>query len=166
MADADAATTEGADGAAEEGAGGGGFLAGLGGLGKRSDILFALGIIGILVVLVLPLPAQLLDFLLGLSLTLSVLVLMTVLFVEKPLQLSAFPTILLIVTMLRLSLNIASTRLILAHGHEGDDAAGQVIEAFGGFIAGGSVVIGAIIFGILTIINFVVITKGLSLIHI
>ena len=85
---------------------------------------------------------------------------MTVLFVEKPLHLSSFPTILLIVTMLRLSLNIASTRLILSHGHEGTDAAGHVIEAFGGFVMGGSVLIGVIIFGILTIINFVVITKG------
>ena len=160
MADAAAATTDDAEVVTVEDGGGGGFFANINRLGKRSDIIFAIGIIGILVVLVLPLPAELLDFLLGLSLTLSVLVLMTVLFVEKPLQLSAFPTILLIVTMLRLSLNIASTRLILAHGHEGEDAAGQVIEAFGGFVAGGSVVIGAIIFGILTIINFVVITKG------
>lgn len=127
---------------------------------RRSDIMFAFGIICILVVLVLPLPAWLLDFALSLSITASVLVLMTVLFVEKPLQLSSFPTILLIVTMLRLSLNIASTRLILSHGHMGTDAAGHVIEAFGGFVMGGSVVIGAIIFGILTIINFVVITKG------
>lgn len=150
--------------AAQEGeeaaASGGGALGFLSQLSKRSDIMFALGIIGILVVLVLPLPAELLDFLLGLSLTCSLLVLMTVLFVEKPLQLSAFPTILLIVTMLRLSLNIASTRLILSNGHLGTDAAGQVIEAFGGFVMGNSVVIGAIIFGILTIINFVVITKG------
>ena len=85
---------------------------------------------------------------------------MTVLFVEKPLHLSSFPTILLIVTMLRLSLNIASVRLILSHGHEGTAAAGHVIQAFGSFVMSGSIVIGAIIFGILTIINFVVITKG------
>ncbi len=127
---------------------------------KRRDIFFAIGIILILVVLILPLPPMLLDLLLSLSITVSVLILMTVLFVEKPLQLNSFPTILLIVTMLRLSLNIASTRLILSNGHEGTDAAGHVIEAFGGFVMGGSVVIGAIIFGILTIINFVVITKG------
>jgi len=127
---------------------------------KRRDIFFAVGIIGILVVLILPLPPFLLDLFLSLSITVSVLILMTVLFVEKPLQLSSFPTILLIVTMLRLSLNIASTRLILSHGHEGTDAAGHVIQAFGGFVMGGSVIIGAIIFGILTIINFVVITKG------
>lgn len=127
---------------------------------KRRDIFFAVGIIGILVVLILPLPPFLLDLFLSLSITVSVLILMTVLFVEKPLQLNSFPTILLIVTMLRLSLNIASTRLILSHGHEGTAAAGHVIEAFGAFVMGGSVIIGAIIFGILTIINFVVITKG------
>lgn len=126
----------------------------------RRDIFFALGIISILVVLVLPLHRLLLDLLLGVSITLSVLILMTVIFVEKPLHLSSFPTILLIVTMLRLSLNIASTRLILSHGHEGTDAAGHVIQAFGGFVMGGSVIIGAIIFGILSIINFIVITKG------
>ncbi len=127
---------------------------------RRKDIYFAIGVIGILVVLILPLPPVLLDFFLGISITLSVIILMTVLFVEKPLHMSSFPTILLIVTMLRLSLNIASTRLILAHGHEGTAAAGHVIQAFGGFVMGGSVVIGVIIFGILTIINFVVITKG------
>ena len=127
---------------------------------KRKDIYFALGIIAILVVLILPMPPIMLDFFLGLSITIAVLILMTALFVEKPLQLSSFPTILLISTMLRLSLNIASTRLILSHGHEGTNAAGQVIEAFGSFVMAGSVVIGVIIFGILTIINFVVITKG------
>lgn len=127
---------------------------------KRQDIFFAVGIIAILIVLLLPIPAMLLDFLLAISVTLSVLILMTVLFVHRPLDLSSFPTILLIVTMLRLSLNIASTRLILSEGHTGTDAAGQVIEAFGGFVMAGSVVIGTIIFAILTIINFVVITKG------
>ena len=127
---------------------------------KRRDIFFAVAVVAILVFLVLPLPPLLLDLMLSLSITISVMILMTVLFVEKPLEMSSFPTILLIVTMLRLSLNIASTRLILSKGHEGTDAAGHVIEAFGGFVMGGSVVIGAIIFGILTIINFVVITKG------
>jgi len=126
----------------------------------RSDIFFAIGIIGILVVLMLPIPPQALDLLLGISITLSVLILMTVLFVDKPLNLNSFPTILLIATMLRLSLNIASTRLILSKGHEGSGAAGGVIEAFGGFVMQGSIIIGVIIFGILTIINFIVITKG------
>lgn len=127
---------------------------------KRTDIFFALAIIGIIAVLVLPVAPMLLDMLLGISITISVLILMTALFVNKPLELSAFPTILLVATMLRLALNIATTRLILSHGHEGTHAAGGVIEAFGGFVTGGSVLIGAIVFGILTIINFVVITKG------
>ncbi len=127
---------------------------------KRTDIFFALAIIGIISVLVLPVSPMLLDMLLGISITISVLILMTALFVNKPLELSAFPTILLVSTMLRLSLNIATTRLILSHGHEGEHAAGGVIQAFGGFVTGGSVLIGAIVFGILTIINFVVITKG------
>ncbi|MEJ0010042.1 MAG: flagellar biosynthesis protein FlhA [Alphaproteobacteria bacterium] len=127
---------------------------------RRSDIMFALGVIGILTVLVLPVPPMMLDLLLSTSITISVLILLTALFVNKPLDLSAFPTILLISTMLRLSLNIASVRLILSHGHEGPAAAGHVIQAFGGFVAAGSVLIGAIVFGILTIINFVVITKG------
>jgi len=127
---------------------------------KRSDIFFALGIIGIISVLILPIPPMLLDLLLSISITISVLILMTALFVNKPLDLSAFPTILLVSTMLRLSLNIATTRLILSHGHQGHDSAGHVIAAFGGFVTGGSVLIGAIVFAILTIINFVVITKG------
>lgn len=127
---------------------------------QRADILFALGIIGILMVLIFPIPPLLLDLLLSVSFTISVLILMTVLFVNRPLDLSSFPTILLVATLLRLALNIATTRLILAHGHEGPDAAGHVIQAFGSFITEGSVLIGAIIFGILTIINFVVITKG------
>jgi len=126
----------------------------------RGDIVFAVGIIGILTVLLFPVPTWLLDFLLGTSITLSVIILMTVLFSDKPLDLNSFPSILLVSTVLRLSLNIASTRLILSEGHTGADAAGQVIEAFGQFVMSGSIVIGAIVFAILTLINFVVITKG------
>ncbi|MBL8713758.1 MAG: flagellar biosynthesis protein FlhA [Alphaproteobacteria bacterium] len=126
----------------------------------RSDVIFAFGIIAILTVLILPMPSWLLDACLALSLTFSVLILMTVLFIEKPLELSSFPTILLVATMIRLALNLASTRLILAHGHEGKDAAGHVIEAFGSFVMGDNFVIGIIVFAILTIVNFVVITKG------
>ncbi len=111
-------------------------------------------------VLILPLPSLLLDILLALSITMSVLILMTALFIQKPLEISAFPTVLLITTLLRLALNLASTRLILAHGHEGPAAAGHVIEAFGGFVMGGNFVIGVIVFAILMIVNFVVITKG------
>lgn len=127
---------------------------------KRGDIALALGIVGILMVLILPMPSWMLDISLALSMTLSVLILMTVLFINRALDFSSFPTVLLIATMLRLSLNLASTRLILAQGHEGTDAAGQVIQAFGGFVMGGNYVIGIIVFGILVIVNFVVITKG------
>ena len=129
-------------------------------IGRRGDIALALGVITILVVLILPLPPWLLDLGLAISITFSVLVLMTALFIEKPLDFNTFPTVLLLATMVRLSLNVASTRLILANGHEGTDAAGRVIEAFGGFVMGGNFVIGIIVFGILVIINFIVITKG------
>jgi len=128
----------------------------------RGDIALALGVVAILVVLILPMPVWLLDFSLALSITFSVLILMTCLFIQRPLDFSAFPTILLIATMLRLSLNMASTRLILSHGHEGTAAAGKVIEAFGHLVMQGNFVIGIIVFAILTIVNFVVITKGSS----
>ncbi|MET0923515.1 MAG: flagellar biosynthesis protein FlhA, partial [Xanthobacteraceae bacterium] len=142
----------------------GGFpLPGLGDLGallKRGDIALAIGVMAILVVLILPLPPMLLDMSLAISIILSVLILMTALFIHAPLEFSAFPTVLLIATMLRLALNLASTRLILARGHEGTAAAGHVIEAFGNFVMGGNFVIGIIVFTILVIVNFVVITKG------
>jgi flagellar biosynthesis protein FlhA len=127
---------------------------------RGGDIGLALGVLVILCVLIVPLPAFLLDLLLAVSIILSVLILMTALFIEKPLEFSAFPTVLLVSTMLRLALNLASTRLILANGHEGTDAAGHVIEAFGNFVMGGNFVIGIIVFAILVIVNFVVITKG------
>jgi len=129
-------------------------------LSKRGDLALAIGIMAIIVVLILPLPAFLLDFSLAISITFSVLVMMTALFIQKPLEFSAFPTVLLIATMLRLALNLASTRLILSHGHDGTDAAGKVIEAFGHFVMQGNFVIGVIVFAILVIVNFVVITKG------
>ena len=127
---------------------------------KRGDIALAIGVLTILVVLILPLPPLLLDFALAISIIFSVLILMTALFIHTPLEFSAFPTVLLIATMLRLALNLASTRLILSHGHEGTDAAGHVIEAFGNFVMSGNFVIGIIVFTILIIVNFVVITKG------
>jgi flagellar biosynthesis protein FlhA len=135
-------------------------LADLGEMLKRGDIALAVGVLTILVVLILPLPPMLLDFALAISIIFSVLILMTSLFIQAPLEFSSFPTVLLISTMLRLSLNLASTRLILAHGHEGPSAAGHVIEAFGNFVMGGNFVIGIIVFTILVIVNFVVITKG------
>lgn len=135
-------------------------LSEIGGILKRGDLALAFGVLTILVVLILPLPSVVLDLFLAISITLSILILMTSLFIQTPLEFSAFPTILLISTMLRLSLNLASTRLILSHGHEGTAAAGHVIEAFGNFVMGGNFVIGIIVFAILVIVNFVVITKG------
>jgi flagellar biosynthesis protein FlhA len=132
----------------------------IGNILKRGDLGLAFGILTILVVLILPLPSIVLDLFLAISITLSILILMTSLFIQAPLEFSSFPTILLISTMLRLSLNLASTRLILSRGHEGTDAAGHVIEAFGNFVMGGNFVIGIIVFAILVIVNFVVITKG------
>jgi len=127
---------------------------------RRGDILLAAGVVAILSVLILPMPTWLLDFCLAISLVFSVLILMTVMFIRRPLDFSAFPMILLIATMLRLSLNLASTRLILGEGHTGTDAAGQVIQAFGNFMMSGNPVIGVIVFAILVIVNFIVITKG------
>ena len=120
----------------------------------------ALGVALLLVVLVVPLPVLLLDLGLAISITLSILVLMTSLFLRRPLDFTSFPTLLLLTTLLRLSLNVATTRIILTHGHEGPESAGHVISAFGGFLMGGDVVVGLIVFFILLIVNFVVITKG------
>ena len=133
---------------------------GLFNLGKRSDIALALGIVCMLVILILPLAPTLLDIALALSLTFSVLVLMTSIFIEKPIQFTSFPLILLISTLFRLALNLSSTRLILANGNRGPDAAGHVIAAFGGFIMSGNFIIGVIVFAILVLVNFMVITKG------
>jgi flagellar biosynthesis protein FlhA len=135
-------------------------LSDIGTILRRGDLMLAFGILTILVVLIMPLPSIVLDLFLAISITLSILILMTSLFIQAPLEFSSFPTILLISTMLRLSLNLASTRLILSHGHEGTAAAGHVIEAFGTFVMGGNFVIGIIVFAILVIVNFVVITKG------
>jgi len=129
-------------------------------IGARSELALALGVMTIIVVLILPMPSWMLDFALAISITFSVLVMMTALFIKKPLEFSSFPTVLLIATMLRLALNLASTRLILSDGHEGTHAAGAVIEAFGNFVMQGNFVIGIIVFAILVIVNFVVITKG------
>jgi flagellar biosynthesis protein FlhA len=127
---------------------------------RRGDVALAVGVVCILLVLILPMPPWLLDIGLALSITVAVLILMVSIFIEKPLQFSSFPTVLLITTLIRLALNLASTRLILAHGHEGVEGAGRVIAAFASFIMSGSFVIGIIVFAILVIVNFVVITKG------
>jgi len=127
---------------------------------KRSEILAAFMLIGILLVMVIPVPPMLLDFLLTFNITLSVIILLVSLHIAKPLDFSIFPSLLLVVTLFRLSLNIASTRLILLHGNEGSLAAGRVIRSFGQFVVGGNYVVGFIVFLILVVINFVVITKG------
>src|SRR5512142_666184 len=127
---------------------------------KRSDLALAIGMMAILVVLILPLPTWLLDISLALSLSFAILILMTAVFIRRPLEFSSFPAVLLITTMMRLSLNLASTRLILSHGNTGTSAAGHVIEAFGKLVMQGNFVIGFIVFAILVIVNFVVITKG------
>ena len=129
-------------------------------LARRGDIMLAFGIVAILSVLLLPMPRWMLDVGLSISMTISVMILMTVVFIRKPLEFSTYPTVLLIVTLLRLSLNVASARIILSHGNEGPDAAGHVIEAFGNIVTGGNFVIGVIVFGILLVVSFVVITKG------
>jgi flagellar biosynthesis protein FlhA len=125
-----------------------------------TDVGLALAVFCLLSLLVLPLPTLLLDLGLSISITAAVLVLMVALFLEKPLDFSSFPQLLLLTTLLRLSLNVATTRLILSHGNEGPLAAGHVVAAFGGFLMGGDVVIGLILFTILLIVNFMVITKG------
>lgn len=121
---------------------------------------FAFSLIAVLALFVLPLPRFLLDFSLCISLTFSLVIFMTVLVIEKPLELSAFPTILLVGTMLRLALNVAATRLILTNGHNGETSAGYLIHAFGNFVMGGNFIIGIIVFALLVVINFIVITKG------
>src|SRR5690349_11012533 len=119
-----------------------------------------MGVLGILAIMLVPLPAALLDVLLAISITFAILVLMTALLIKKPLEFTAFPSVLLLATLLRLALNIASTRLVLSGGHTGEHAAGEVIYAFAQFVMGGEFVIGLIVFGIIVIVNFVVITRG------
>ncbi|MBL0967770.1 MAG: flagellar biosynthesis protein FlhA [Brevundimonas sp.] len=126
----------------------------------RGEVGMAMGVIGIIMLLIVPIPSMLLDLLLAISIVGSVLILMTALMMKKPLDFAIFPTVLLVATLYRLGLNLATTRLVLSHGHEGHDAAGQVIQAFGNLMMGGSFIIGIIIFAILLVVNFVVVTKG------
>jgi len=132
----------------------------LGGLFRHQDLLFAVGIVTLVAVLVLPMPTLVVDIGLSTSITLSVLILMVAIWIDKPLDFSSFPTVLLIATLLRLALNLATTRLILSNGHKGLGAAGSVIHGFASFVVGGDFVIGVIVFAILIVINFMVITKG------
>lgn len=132
------------------------WLAGETGRAMAAPIL----IVMMLAMMVLPLPPFMLDILFSFNIALSIIVLLTALYTVKPLDFMVFPTVLLVTTMLRLSLNVASTRVVLTEGHTGPDAAGKVIEAFGHFLIGGNYTVGIVVFIILTIINFVVVTKG------
>ena len=127
---------------------------------KRGEVVMALGVILIITFLILPVPSILLDVLLSMSVMSAILILMTALLIKRPLEFSAFPTVLLVTTMFRLSLNVASTRLILSHGQEGEAAAGSTIKAFGHLLMQGNFIIGIVLFAIFILINFVVITKG------
>ncbi|MBY0369888.1 flagellar biosynthesis protein FlhA [bacterium] len=127
---------------------------------RNSDVFLALGLLGTLVVMVLPMPPWLLDLLLVTSFTISVAILLVAVYAARPLDFSVFPTILLFATLFRLALNVASTRLVLLEGHQGTAAAGHVIETFGNMVVGGSYIVGTVVFLLLIIINFIVITKG------
>ncbi len=129
-------------------------------LAQNIDILVAGAVISILLVMIIPLPPPLLDMLLALNITMSLVTLLVALYTSQPLEFSIFPSLLLMLTLFRLSLNVSSTRLILLYGNEGPGAAGDVIRAFGSFVVGGNFVVGIIIFSILVLINFIVITKG------
>src|SRR5690606_12381922 len=117
-------------------------------------------VLALLAMVVVPLSPVLLDALFTINIALSLVVMLAVVYVRRPLEFSVFPSVLLMVTLLRLALNVASTRVVLLHGHEGPAAAGHVIESFAEFVIGGSYAVGIVVFAILTIINFVVITKG------
>jgi len=127
---------------------------------QHTDLIVALGVLGILVVMILPIPAFLMDLFIVTNITVAIAILLVSVYAGKPLDFSVFPTVLLFATLFRLALNIASIRLILVHGHEGTAAAGHIIETFGEFVVGGSYIVGAVVFILLVVINFVVITKG------
>ncbi len=129
-------------------------------LTKNSDALLAVMAVGVVIVMIIPIPAFVMDVLLSFSITLSIVIMLVSMYILKPLEFSVFPSILLLTTLARLSLNVASTRLILLKGHEGSDAAGKVIKAFGNFVVGGNYAVGLVVFVILVVINFAVITKG------
>jgi flagellar biosynthesis protein FlhA len=124
------------------------------------ELVVPLALVAVVIIMVIPLPALLIDLLLAVSISLALTILMVSMYIEQPLQFSTFPSVLLVVTLFRLALNVASTRLVLLHGNEGSTAAGHVIQAFGNFVVGGSYVVGLVVFLILVVINFAVITKG------
>jgi flagellar biosynthesis protein FlhA len=124
------------------------------------DVLLPVGVVGMLLLMLLPLPSFLLDLFLSFSMTLAILILLVTMHAGRPAEFSVFPSVVLLTTLFRLALNIASTRAILMHGNQGPAAAGEVIRVFGEFVVGGNYAVGIVVFSILVIINFVVITKG------
>src|SRR6187549_3522780 len=126
----------------------------------KSGIGVPVGVLAVLAMVILPLPPIALDVLFTFNIALSLVIVMAVFYVARPLEFGVFPTVLLLATLLRLALNVASTRVVLLHGHTGSHAAGKVIESFGEFVIGGNYAVGVIVFAILTIINFIVVTKG------
>jgi flagellar biosynthesis protein FlhA len=129
-------------------------------ISNNSDMVTAVAVVAILIFMVIPIPPMLLDLLISFNITFALVILLASMYTVSPLELSSFPSILLLITLFRLSLNVASTRIILIHGSEGALAAGKVINAFGNFVVGGNYLVGIIIFVILVVINFMVITKG------
>src|ERR1700761_4552592 len=126
----------------------------------RTGIGVPVGVLAVLAMVVLPLPPFALDVLFTFNIALSIVIVMTVFNVARPIEFGVFPTVLLVATLLRLALNVASTRVVLLHGHSGPGAAGRVIQSFGEFVIGGNFAVGVVVFIILTVINFVVVTKG------
>ena len=124
------------------------------------SLLVAIGVVSVLMVMIIPLPTIVLDLLFSLNITVGLIIMLMSMYNTNPLDFSSFPSVLLITTFYRLALNIASTRLILLHGHEGEGAVGQVIQSFGSFVVGGSYAVGLVVFLIMVLINFIVITKG------
>ncbi|MFB1009464.1 MAG: FHIPEP family type III secretion protein, partial [Sulfurospirillum sp.] len=127
---------------------------------KAKDLTVVIFIVAIMAIIIVPLPSGILDFFLVISLSVSVLIILISLYIPKPTDLSTFPTLILIITLFRLSLNIATTRMILTNGHLGPDAVSDIVSSFGQFVVGGNYVIGVVVFTILVLINFMVITKG------
>src|SRR5512136_969023 len=128
--------------------------------GSKAHLTIPLAVLGILLLMTLPVPPLLLDILISLNITISIIILLVSMYILQPVNFSVFPSLLLIITLFRLALNVASTRLILLHGSEGEDAAGRVIESFGQFVVGGNYFVGIVVFLVLIAVQFIVINHG------
>src|ERR1700742_5106125 len=126
----------------------------------RTGLGVPIGVLAVLAMVVMPLPPMALDILFTFNIALSIVIMMSVFYVSRPVEFGVFPTVLLVATLMRLALNVASTRVVLLNGHTGPGAAGHVIQSFGKFVIGGNFAVGVVVFVILTVINFVVVTKG------